>query len=290
MIRKQREGVSDGLSLPCSVCDHHTQIDYHATDESWESITSNHGNRLGVICLECFIDLLLQHGMEPAECIERVDVIGKAATRVFRPAEQQEVADLRREVREESAARELAENEVADLRRKLEECAKVSHAHADDCESLREELEDCRRKLEAYTRELEGLTPGGSEFVGDPKRCADVVRVLRAGEHRALVSAKRQLAASSIANAALREAAQVMLDEFNVYDAPLEHERDDGAKARNKAVKAWRGLRVALALPADSLAQEVVWLLTHDTFESVAEEAKWDERCAVVVARLGGPK
>lgn len=91
--RKKREGVSDGLSLPCSVCGRHTQIDYHATDGSWLGITRDHrhGDQLGVICLECFIGLLLRYDMEPATSIERVDVIGKADTRVFRPAEQQEV-------------------------------------------------------------------------------------------------------------------------------------------------------------------------------------------------------
>jgi len=85
--RKQRDGVSDGLSLPCSVCHQQTQIDYHATDESWENITQvhEHGDKLGVICLECFIDLLLQYGLEPSACIERVDIIGKTDTRVFLP-------------------------------------------------------------------------------------------------------------------------------------------------------------------------------------------------------------
>jgi hypothetical protein len=33
--------------------------------------------------------------------------------------------------------------------------------------------------LTRYRRELEGLTPGGSEFIDDPERCSAVVKATR---------------------------------------------------------------------------------------------------------------
>lgn len=78
-------GISDGLSLPCSICHRHPYIDYHATDPSWNLVTRKHGqgNRLGVICIECFIYLLRKYGKDPARCIESIQVPGRSATAVF---------------------------------------------------------------------------------------------------------------------------------------------------------------------------------------------------------------
>jgi len=86
MSERWPPGISDALSLPCSICGKRTNIDYKASDESWKYITSNkgHGNRLGVICLECFIELLLRHDRCPENCIESIYVIGRSATTVFK--------------------------------------------------------------------------------------------------------------------------------------------------------------------------------------------------------------
>lgn len=39
-----------------------------------------------------------------------------------------------------------------------------------------------------YKRALEGLTPGGSEFVDEPERCAEMVRESLASRMRVIVS------------------------------------------------------------------------------------------------------
>jgi len=45
-----------------------------------------------------------------------------------------------------------------------------------------------------YKKALEGLTPGGSEFVNDPERCAEFVRERSRGLIRAMAEQKRRLA------------------------------------------------------------------------------------------------
>lgn len=65
------------------------------------------------------------------------------------------------------------------------------------CQILAElpvEIRCLRDDLAEYKRELESLTPGGSEFVGDPKRCAAVVKETRNSLMDQLVKAKQQLA------------------------------------------------------------------------------------------------
>jgi hypothetical protein len=47
--------------------------------------------------------------------------------------------------------------------------------------------------LKRYKRALEGLTPGGSEFVDDPERCAATVRIIQDGMMRTLVSRTKQV-------------------------------------------------------------------------------------------------
>lgn len=46
------EGISDGLSLPCSDCGHKTSFDYTLADEFWERVVPP-GRRKEVICLDC---------------------------------------------------------------------------------------------------------------------------------------------------------------------------------------------------------------------------------------------
>ena len=47
--------------------------------------------------------------------------------------------------------------------------------------------------LTRYKRALEGLTPGGSEFVDDPERCASCVRIIQDGIMRTLVSRTKEV-------------------------------------------------------------------------------------------------
>jgi hypothetical protein len=44
--------------------------------------------------------------------------------------------------------------------------------------------------LKRYKRELEGLTPGGSEFVNNPEGCAAFVRDKMEQQHRLIVKFK----------------------------------------------------------------------------------------------------
>lgn len=65
--------------------------------------------------------------------------------------------------------------------------------------------EKCKpTELEAM-RALESLTPSGSEFVNDPKRCVNFVREHRETVMRVLVSFKKEL---NVAEARLRELGQ----------------------------------------------------------------------------------
>lgn len=44
-----------------------------------------------------------------------------------------------------------------------------------------------------YKRALEGLTPGGSEFVDEPERCAEYVKHSRMHQHRMIVKTVTRL-------------------------------------------------------------------------------------------------
>ena len=51
---------------------------------------------------------------------------------------------------------------------------------------------DYKAKYEEAMRALESLTPGGSEYVGDPKRCVYFVKEAQAMQHRVILAwAKR---------------------------------------------------------------------------------------------------
>lgn len=48
-----------------------------------------------------------------------------------------------------------------------------------------------------YKRALEGLTPGGSEFVNDPEYCAQFVRNRQTHQHETIIRQQLQIKASS---------------------------------------------------------------------------------------------
>ncbi len=50
-------------------------------------------------------------------------------------------------------------------------------------------------KSEVWRKQLVGLTPGGSEFVDDPKRCADFVKDRRDSQHKLLIESAKELKA-----------------------------------------------------------------------------------------------
>jgi hypothetical protein len=88
-----------------------------------------------------------------------------------------------------------------------------------------------RRKIEAfitrYKKALEGLTPGGSEFVDDPERCATLIRSSRETQHGLLIKWKKD---QNIKNENIRLAAQKVKAFFD----RLEENSDDLLKDARK--------------------------------------------------------
>lgn len=77
------EGISDGLTLPCSDCGKHTLFDYHVSDDFWRQWVPNKPERLGVICLPC-LDARCG-GVGLAGALERVQWTGTSHTIVLHP-------------------------------------------------------------------------------------------------------------------------------------------------------------------------------------------------------------
>jgi len=167
---------------------------------------------------------------------------------------------------------------------KLEQTAKGSHAYADDCEILRDEVEDLRRKLERAEqdkRDLEtiqqdiidgALKDTGQQVVELRRKLEETDSTLgncREGYEAAteaiaelneeLNEANAKLAASSLANAALRSAL-VYKPHGSYNSCRLCGQTWWDDKPPNHSP----GCVAALALPADSLAQEVVKYTRHD--------------------------
>lgn len=69
--------VTDGLSTRCSYCGIKPAVDYRASDDEWKRVVPSE-HRPGVVCLECFIDIL---GGNPATLLE-VQVAGHGHTAV----------------------------------------------------------------------------------------------------------------------------------------------------------------------------------------------------------------
>ena len=63
-----------------------------------------------------------------------------------------------------------------------------------------------------YKKALEGLTPGGSEFVDEPERCAQVIKDTRDSQHRVLLNWKKDQNAKK---ENIRVAAQKVKDYLN---------------------------------------------------------------------------
>jgi len=78
------EGVSDGLRLPCSLCDQRPYFDYTVTDEVWKKVTPKE-YRLGVLCLSCFDLLAHRQEVNIAQDILQVQFTGIGKTVCFSP-------------------------------------------------------------------------------------------------------------------------------------------------------------------------------------------------------------
>lgn len=79
----------------------------------------------------------------------------------------------------------------------------------------------CARKLELfhhYKKTLEGLTPGGSEFVDDPERCATAIRDRFAGPVTILKRQKVKLEAAEEMGKALKNAIGYFIEMQAAYE------------------------------------------------------------------------
>lgn len=81
------DGISDGLNLPCSICDAHVYFDYTISDEVWREIVSERYRR-GVVCLKCLSLMSSETDSDQkrlAQALERVQFVGAGYTVVLEP-------------------------------------------------------------------------------------------------------------------------------------------------------------------------------------------------------------
>ena len=79
-VNEWPDAVTDGLTLPCGVCDRFVAVDYRVSDDEWDRVISDE-YRLGVVCFECFIS----YGGDPSTLIE-AQFVGNGMTAVMAPA------------------------------------------------------------------------------------------------------------------------------------------------------------------------------------------------------------
>lgn len=77
------EGISNGLTLPCSDCGQNPRFDYHVADEFWNLWVRDRA-RLGVVCLPCLDKRCGGRGL--AEALEEVQWTGTNHTVVLKPS------------------------------------------------------------------------------------------------------------------------------------------------------------------------------------------------------------
>jgi len=78
------EGVSDGLTLPCSICGKHTRYDYKIKDYMWEKVVPSNIKR-NVICLSCLDELFQRNKDYVGKYIECLQYTSCNHTTVFSP-------------------------------------------------------------------------------------------------------------------------------------------------------------------------------------------------------------
>ena len=77
-------GVSDGLVLPCVVCEEIPRFDYTVSDHTWLAIVPPR-HRHDVVCLPCFDRLAVKASIPIAHDIQRVQFTGTGYTVVLEP-------------------------------------------------------------------------------------------------------------------------------------------------------------------------------------------------------------
>lgn len=78
------EAISDGLTLPCSICDHLPKFDYLVEGDLWHEVVPEEFKR-GVICLGCLDKLASEKGWDIASYLSRIHFTGIGKTIVLHP-------------------------------------------------------------------------------------------------------------------------------------------------------------------------------------------------------------
>ena len=82
-INKYPEGISNGLSLPCYICEEHTILDYTVRDEFWRTHVPKE-YQTWVICIGC-LDDIVEDSELIARNLERVQLCLAEGTIVLKP-------------------------------------------------------------------------------------------------------------------------------------------------------------------------------------------------------------
>ena len=78
-------GISNGLTLPCGICDRVPPFDYGVDSEFWNLIVPNE-HRRGVICLPCLDKLAFDKGHDVSTHLEFVQFTGIGKTIELKPS------------------------------------------------------------------------------------------------------------------------------------------------------------------------------------------------------------
>lgn len=82
---KWEPGISDGLTLPCGICDRVPPFDYHVDDAFWNLIVDKL-HRRGVICLPCLDKLAVDKGYDISTHLQFVQFTGIGKTIELKPS------------------------------------------------------------------------------------------------------------------------------------------------------------------------------------------------------------
>ncbi len=78
-------GISNGLTLPCGICNCVVLWDYNVDSEFWNLIMHGHPHKRGVICLPCFDKLAVDKGYDVSTHLQRVQFTGIGKTIELKP-------------------------------------------------------------------------------------------------------------------------------------------------------------------------------------------------------------
>lgn len=78
-------GISDGLTLPCGICNRVPSWDYNVDSEFWNLVVDDTYKR-GVLCLPCLDRLAVDKGYDVSTHLQRVQFTGIGKTIELKPS------------------------------------------------------------------------------------------------------------------------------------------------------------------------------------------------------------